>query len=228
MVSWRGKLVSSVLELFYGPLAPLYPLLTRVVAGRRWQRWQRVVTRWLPDARLICELGCGLGELAAYLAGAGYGVIAVDRSRSMVRLARQRTRQAGVLVLCADARNIPLRDRSVDAVVMTFPTSVFFEPALQSEIARVLRPGGLAVVVVAVSPRQWPWWIRPFMVLLRPRYGLHLDVLRRECSLPEVPLKSRWESYDAEGDRLLLWIGQRLEEGFSGREHVTAPRDHST
>ncbi|WP_448574757.1 class I SAM-dependent methyltransferase [Thermomicrobium sp.] len=202
----------SVLELFYGPLAPAYPLLTHLLFGDAWRAWQRAALPWLAGVRVVAELGSGPGDLAADLAGKGKRVLAIDRSRTMTRLARRRiARFERVWIVCADARRLPLRDACLDAVVTTFPTEVFLTHELTSEVARVLRPGGLYVAVVAAQPRSWPWWMRLFRRFFGPAAAhVPLDCARLP-SPPPVPLfaEMRWETRDDATGRVCLWIARR-------------------
>ncbi|MCS7051558.1 MAG: class I SAM-dependent methyltransferase, partial [Thermomicrobium sp.] len=149
------RLIASILELFYGPLAPLYPALTKFLFADAWQEWQRSVHRWIPAAGRVLELGCGPGDLAAFLAERGHVVIALDRSAAMARLARRRTKGAQrVQVVRADMRWLPVGDSTVDTVVTTFPTAAFLDDRTSHEIARVLREGGLLIAVLAGWPRR--------------------------------------------------------------------------
>jgi SAM-dependent methyltransferase len=88
----------------------------------------------------VLEVGCGWGELAAWIAkDTGAEVIATDLSPRMVDLARR----AGVEARIADVQELPFEDASFDAVVAAW--MLYHVPDLErglSEIARVLRPGG--------------------------------------------------------------------------------------
>ncbi len=209
----RGQDVRrSVLELFYGPLAPVYPLLTRMLFGNAWQAWQRAALPWLAGVRDVAEIGCGTGDFAADLATRGKRVLAIDRSPTMTRLARRRVaRSERVWIVRADARRLPLRDACLDAVVTTFPTGVFLTNEMTSEVARVLRSGGLYVAVVTAQPRSWPWWMRPFRRFFGPTAAHALLDCAQLPSPPPVPLfaEMRWETRDDATGRVCLWIARR-------------------
>lgn len=93
----------------------------------------------------ILEVGCGWGELAAWLAReTGSEVIAVDLSPRMVELARQR----GVDARVADVQALPFGDGEFDCVVAAW--MLYHVPDLEggiAELARVLQPGGTLVAV---------------------------------------------------------------------------------
>lgn len=91
----------------------------------------------------ILEVGCGWGELAAWLAReTGAQVVATDLSPRMVELAREH----GVDAQLADVQALPFDDGSFDVVVAAW--MLYHVPDLDrgvGEIARVLRPGGRLV-----------------------------------------------------------------------------------
>jgi ubiquinone/menaquinone biosynthesis C-methylase UbiE len=130
----------------WGP--PIYDPLTDVISAGSWHRWQQVALTFIPAASTAVELGCGTGRLAAFAVSCGYQWIGVDRSLAMIRQARKRERAHGPRFLCADARRLPLRTASADAVVATFPSPYILMPETAREIRRVLRPGGRVVVVL--------------------------------------------------------------------------------
>jgi len=126
----------------------MYDPLTDIVSAGAWHRWQQVALAFIPAPSTVVELGCGTGRLAEFAVSCGYQWIGVDRSPAMIRQARKRKRADGPHFLCADARQLPLRAASADAVVATFPSPYILMPETAREIRRVLRPGGRVVVVL--------------------------------------------------------------------------------
>lgn len=100
--------------------------------------------RALTPSRVL-EVGCGWGALAARIEQeVDCTVVALDLSPRMVELARER----GVDAHVADLQEIPFADGGFDAVVAAW--MLYHVPDLGrglSEIARVLRPGGVLVAV---------------------------------------------------------------------------------
>jgi len=99
----------------------------------------------------VVDIGCGTGFHLPRLAWRGARVVGVEPHLPLVASARARLADAGTRaasVLAGDAEALPLADASVDIVHARW--AYFFgagcEPGL-AEVARVLRRGGIAVVV---------------------------------------------------------------------------------
>jgi ubiquinone/menaquinone biosynthesis C-methylase UbiE len=93
------------------------------------------------------EIGCGTGVHAATVRELGWTPVGVDVSQGMLRHARGR-----LAVARADAQRLPFPDSSLPAVISVMAhTDMPAYPAVVSEAARVLRPGG-ALVHVGVHP----------------------------------------------------------------------------
>ncbi|RDH79635.1 methyltransferase domain-containing protein [Mycolicibacterium moriokaense] len=102
-----------------------------------------------PGSRIL-EVGCGLGDDAAALAGRvqpGGTVVAVDGSQAMVDAARQRHHAvAGLMFDVADAAQLPYEEGSFDGSRIDRVLQHIGDPgAAIAEMARVLRPGGVLV-----------------------------------------------------------------------------------
>ncbi len=104
----------------------------------------------LRDADVV-DIGCGTGFHLPRLAARGARVVGVEPHLPLVHRAQQRLAAVGdgtASVLAGDAEALPLADASIDVAHARW--AYFFgagcEPGL-AELARVLRPGGLAVVV---------------------------------------------------------------------------------
>lgn len=98
----------------------------------------------------VLDLACGTGAVGRELARPGRTVIGVDLSAH--ELAEARHRAPDGIFLRADARHLPLRDASMQAVVSSYGFAVVRPmPQLAREVERVLAPGGVVAVLS-------PWW----------------------------------------------------------------------
>ncbi|ACO66170.1 predicted protein, partial [Micromonas commoda] len=108
----------------------------------------------------VLELGVGTGlNLPGYdlrAGGAIRSLTAVDISGGMLNEARTRADELGfraakpppVRFVVADVENLPFPDSTFDCVVDTFSLCVFEHPETAlAELRRVLKPGGVALLV---------------------------------------------------------------------------------
>jgi SAM-dependent methyltransferase len=134
---------------------------------------KQLLARYLPSSGRILDLGGGPGRYTIWLTEQGYQVVLADLSPELLTIARTQIAAAGVeqqveAVVEADACDLSRwPDASFDAVLCLGPFYHLPDPAdrarAATELARVLRPGGVAAVA------------------LMPRYAL----LRRTLALPD-------------------------------------------
>ena len=104
----------------------------------------------------VLMLGEGEGRNAAFLAGRGYDVVAVDQSAAGLAKARRLAEERGVRVETqqADLRDYPIRPAAWAGIVSIFchlPPAI--RVPLHAAVVRGLRPGGV-FVLEAYTARQ--------------------------------------------------------------------------
>jgi ubiquinone/menaquinone biosynthesis C-methylase UbiE len=146
-------------------MALLQHLLGRAIFPARYAwfleaRWRRLV---LSPERLqqrlplspeltVLEIGAGGGYYAQPLSRLVRRFIALDLQAAMLRRLRQKAVGGHVLLVQADATELPLAERSIDLVLaITVLGEVPSAESTIAEVRRVLRPGG----VLSVS-EHWP------------------------------------------------------------------------
>ncbi|MFE9446290.1 class I SAM-dependent methyltransferase [Streptomyces sp. NPDC006602] len=149
-----------------------------------------------PDTRRALDVGCGVGELAAHLAGLGYAVDAVDWSETALAEARTRHGEAARwLRLDVEGDDWePLHADGYDVITLRF-VAAFLNARDRTlhALGQRLRPGGALVVITplaADTPAE--------------RRGIALD----EDEL--AALHNRWHSaerHDTEGLAFLVLRG---------------------
>jgi SAM-dependent methyltransferase len=102
---------------------------------------------------VIADLGCGTGNAAEFLAPFVKRIIAIDRESSMLDAARKRLEGfENVEFRAGDLTDLPLDDEEIDAAMVYLVMHHIREPATaMREIARALKPGGIAMVVDMVA-----------------------------------------------------------------------------
>lgn len=129
----------------------------------------------------VLEIGVGSGLNLPFYTGAAQIVLGLDPAGALLRMARRKLTEAPcpVLLLAGSAEAIPLKDGSVDTIVMTWTLCSIPDPhrALQ-EMRRVLRPDGELLFVehgLAPEPRVEAWQHRLTPIWSRIGGGCHLD-----------------------------------------------------
>ena len=146
-----------------------------------------------PDATVL-EVGCGPGHLSVRLADEyGLDVTGLDLDPEMIERAKSNAAQSSAIgrrpptFVVGDVAALPFDDSAFDLVVSTFSMHHWSDPAAGlRELARVLRPGGVALIwdlragfwlfhvhapdpvgalqasplrLVSGRPWRWPWRI---------------------------------------------------------------------
>ncbi len=97
----------------------------------------------------VVDLACGTGNAALLAAARGARVIGVDAAPRLLEVARERAQAQGVVLDLreGDLLALPVSDAAADAVLSVFGVIFAPEPAQSlREIARILRPGGRALL----------------------------------------------------------------------------------
>ena len=118
-----------------------------VIARTNTQAAEAFVARLpIPPRARVLDVACGTGNLAIPIARAGATVTGVDIAVNLLAQARERALAEALAIEFdeGDAEQLPYPDASFDAVVTMFGAMFAPSPELvASELARVLRPGGL-------------------------------------------------------------------------------------
>ena len=146
-------------------IAGVYDLMNTAMTVGMHHRWrERAADRAeLSPGGSALDLCCGTGDLAFELArrvGPGGAVVGCDFSERMLELARRKAGERGVSQTTfewADALDLPYAEGSFDAVTVGFGVRnlIDLERGL-AEMARVLKPGGRAVILEITQPRRRP------------------------------------------------------------------------
>jgi ubiquinone/menaquinone biosynthesis C-methylase UbiE len=130
-------------------------------------KYRLVLRHAPPDARVL-DVGCANGLHLRRIAASCREIVGIDINERMLELARSVIAADGLdnaSVVRMDATDLEFADASFD-VAYSFSTLLLVARAERAvaEIARVLRPGGIAVLDLAgrwnLSQRHWDRWYR--------------------------------------------------------------------
>ena len=132
---------------------PAYDRINRFATLGQVSKWRRMVQDRLPAEGRILEVGCGPGSFAEEVVGRD--LVCLDPIPEMLRCAESRVNpkraargDSAVEFVEATAEDLPFDDNSFDAVCSLFSFRDWYDKrAGLSEVLRVLKPGGIIVIV---------------------------------------------------------------------------------
>lgn len=115
--------------------------------GRTSPTLARLFEQWVPRGAQCLDVGCGDGRTSGlWMLAHGCSYVGVDISERAVEEAREIGLQAQLI---GDAASLPFPDGAYDVVVgVEFLEHLFLPLKALTEMARVLRPGGVLIVTV--------------------------------------------------------------------------------
>jgi ArsR family transcriptional regulator len=134
-------------DTFFAGAAGEWDRLRRELYGERFS--MAAMLALLPAEYVVADLGCGTGNLAAELAPHVKRVIGVDGSAAMLKSARKRTAVfENVDLRKGDLSALPIDAGSCDSALLVLALTYVPSPAaVVSEMSRILKPAGRAVIV---------------------------------------------------------------------------------
>jgi SAM-dependent methyltransferase len=171
---------------------------------------QTALLALLPSHWTVVDLGCGTGALTRALAPNVHRVIGIDQSAAMLKTARART--AGwpnVELRRGSLEAVPVDDASCDAALLVLALSYVSAPERAlAEMARILRPGGRAVVLDLLRHDRQDFQ----RVMGQETPGFEADDLREmmnEAGLPGASCRPLAPEPEAKGPALILATAER-------------------
>jgi demethylmenaquinone methyltransferase/2-methoxy-6-polyprenyl-1,4-benzoquinol methylase len=172
---------TAAIRRMFAAIAPRYDLLNRLLSFRRDVAWRRAAAAEaaLPPRGMALDVATGTADLALEVARqhpAAGRIVGVDLCEPMVRLGRQKAaeREPRVLLTAGAAEALPFRAGTFEAVLVAFGIrNVADRDVALSEMRRVLRPGGRAIVLEFFQPRGTVFaaLYRFYSTVLLPRIG---------------------------------------------------------
>lgn len=148
----------------FDAVAPRYDFLNRLLSGGIDQSWRRAAVKMLAPYKptRILDLATGTADLAIEAMKLGpEKVVGVDIAEEMLKLGREKIKRLNledhITLQYGDAEKLPFSDAQFDAAMVAFGVRNFenLQLGLQ-DIRRVLKPGGVLVVLEFSRPRAFP------------------------------------------------------------------------
>ncbi|XP_064297336.1 alkylated DNA repair protein alkB homolog 8 isoform X2 [Phalacrocorax carbo] len=149
----HNEMEASVLEQEY--VHKVYEEIATHFSSTRHSPWPRIVEflRSLPKGSIVADVGCGNGKYLGI--NEDLYMVGCDRSKNLVDICGEKNFQAFV----CDALSVPIRSGSCDAcisiaVIHHFSTAERRLATIR-ELARLLRPGGMALIYVWAMEQEY-------------------------------------------------------------------------
>ena len=161
---YTGNSKREKVEDMFDRIAPRYDLLNRVLSAGIDRSWRKKAIRLLApiQPKSILDIATGTGDLALEAVSLSPSkIIGVDISEQMLAAGRKKIAQRKLSHLIrlenGDSEDLSFADGTFDAVTVAFGVRNFehLEKGLM-EILRVLKPGGMAVILEFSQPRKFP------------------------------------------------------------------------
>ncbi len=141
------------IEAMFDQIAPTYDKLNHLFTLNIDRNWRKEIVKYLSGEkfypRIILDLASGTGDLTSELLSFNpEKIYASDISKNMLDIQRRKIVDKRLELVQADALNLPFEENYFDLITIGFGVRNFedLNVALK-EIRRVLRPGGVLVVL---------------------------------------------------------------------------------
>ncbi|WP_026978808.1 bifunctional demethylmenaquinone methyltransferase/2-methoxy-6-polyprenyl-1,4-benzoquinol methylase UbiE [Flavobacterium tegetincola] len=142
-----------------------YDGLNRVISFGIDVKWRKKVLKMVADTHpdTILDIATGTGDLALLMTQTNATkIIGLDISAGMLEVGRKKITEkkldSKIEMVLGDSENIPYDDATFDAITVAFGVRNFetLEKGL-AEILRVLKPGGIFVILETSVPEKFPY-----------------------------------------------------------------------
>ncbi|KJJ38380.1 bifunctional demethylmenaquinone methyltransferase/2-methoxy-6-polyprenyl-1,4-benzoquinol methylase UbiE [Aequorivita vladivostokensis] len=162
--SSEGK--KKQVEQMFDTISENYDGLNRVISLGSDVKWRKKVIKMVAETRpkTILDIATGTGDLAIQFAEntSAEKIVGLDLSEGMLSLARKKVSGKNISekieFVQADSEALPFDDNTFDAITVSFGIRNFenLEKGL-SEIYRVLKKGGIFVILETSVPSKFPF-----------------------------------------------------------------------
>lgn len=170
----------KISEMF-NDISPRYDFLNHFLSLGIDRSWRKRLVRLLEknNPRSILDVATGTGDLAIAMAEIKpEKIVGIDIAVKMLATGQAKVEELGleklITLIQGDAEKIPFPDGSFDAVTVAFGVRNYENLVLGlTEMKRVLRPGGVMMILEFSQPSSFPFWqfYRIYSALFIPLIG---------------------------------------------------------
>ncbi len=152
-------------EQMFDNISTHYDGLNRVISFGIDQSWRKKVIKMVSSTKpvKVMDVATGTGDLAIAIAKTeAKDIIGIDISNGMLDVGRRKIKSQNlsskIKMVQADSENLPYENNTFDAITVAFGVRNFenLDKGLK-EICRVLKPGGIFVVLETSNPTKFPY-----------------------------------------------------------------------
>ena len=149
----------------FNTISGKYDGLNRVISFGIDVKWRKKVLKLVTNTNPenVLDIATGTGDLAILMTKTGAKeIVGLDISEGMLEVGRKKIAERKLdnkkKMVLGDSENIPFEDNSFDAITVAFGVRNFenLEKGL-AEILRVLKPGGIFVILETSVPVKFPY-----------------------------------------------------------------------
>ncbi len=159
-----GESKKEQVRAMFNNISGTYDGLNRIISLGIDKRWRKRAIELLlrENPANVLDVATGTADFAiAATSIKGVKVVGIDIAEDMLAIGRTKIKaqnlDSQIELICADSENLPFEDNKFDATIVSFGVRNFenLEKGL-AEILRVIKPGGVLIVLEASSPRRQP------------------------------------------------------------------------
>lgn len=152
-------------EQMFDNISGSYDGLNRIISLGTDVKWRKKVVAKVAatNPASVLDIATGTGDLIMQIAPTGAKrLVGLDLSEGMLKVGRKKISDKGlgskIEMIQGDSENLPFEENSFEAITVAFGVRNFenLEKGL-SEIYRVLKPGGIFVVLETSVPTKFPY-----------------------------------------------------------------------
>lgn len=152
-------------EKMFDAISGNYDGLNRVISLGIDVKWRKKVVEIVGknNPKQILDIATGTGDLALMMAKLNpERIVGLDISSGMLAVGKQKIAKANlsdkIEMIIGDSENMPFEDDTFDAITVSFGVRNFANLAKGiQEIARVLKPTGVLVILETSNPTKFPF-----------------------------------------------------------------------